>query len=965
MSLVQLETSTKTNVEELKRRLEEKIEGEVRFDKISRALYSTDASVYLIEPLGVVVAKTREDIIQALAICRNFRCPVTMRGGGTSQAGQAIGAGIQIDTSKYYNRLLEVNAEQMWVRVEPGIVLDELNAQLAPLGLRFAPDISTASRATIGGMMANNSSGARSVLYGKTIDHVIEQTVLLSDGSIAHFREIVRNEVPTGDTLEAACYRTVLGLAAEHAAEIDRRYPKILRRVGGYNLDEFVDPAKPINLAKMMVGSEGTLGIVLEAKLRLVPLPTAKAVMVISFADLLESLTAAPVIVGHKPSAVEVMDKSILDNTRQNAALDQIRTTFMEGDPGATLCVEFYGDRKEDLPPRLKALEEDLRSRRLGYAYHSETEPAAQAKIWSLREAALGLSMAMKEDAKSISFVEDTAVAPEKLRDFIDQFLQIVRSHGTTAGVYAHASVGCLHVRPVVNLKTEEGVRRFEAIAQDVADLVLQFGGALSGEHGDGLVRSPFMRQMFGPVLYEAFREIKRTFDPHGILNPGKIVDAPPITTNLRFGARYETANPTTWFDYSEYGGMGGAVEMCSGVGACRKKLSGTMCPSYMATREEAHTTRGRANTLRLAMTGRLGESGLGDKGVYEVLDLCLECRACKAECPVGVDMARFKSEFLADYWRRHGTPHAARALGNVHRMSVWGSRFAPLSNWISSSAPGRWVNEKLFDIDQRRTLPAWRRETFAKWLAKNSPRPPKGKTNVTLFNDTFTNHYDPEIGVAALETLERGGCAVNVVRPGCCGRPLISKGLLAEARAHAEKLVNGLFPIASRGEKILFCEPSCLSAVKEDAPSLVRGEAQRKAQAVAKACSLFDEFASQLDLPLHAGPKKILLHGHCHQKSMGLLPATVALLSQIPSAVVVDLDAGCCGMAGSFGYSREHYEVSEAIANRRLLPTVKAMGAGDILVAPGTSCRHQVADLAGAKATHPAVLIRSLLTDA
>jgi FAD/FMN-containing dehydrogenase/Fe-S oxidoreductase len=965
MSLVQLETSTKTNVEELKRRLEEKIEGEVRFDKISRALYSTDASVYLIEPLGVVVAKTREDIIQALAICRNFRCPVTMRGGGTSQAGQAIGAGIQIDTSKYYNRLLEVNAEQMWVRVEPGIVLDELNAQLAPIGLRFAPDISTASRATIGGMMANNSSGARSVLYGKTIDHVIEQTVLLSDGSIAHFREIVRNEVPTGDTLEAACYRTVLGLAAEHAAEIDRRYPKILRRVGGYNLDEFVDPAKPINLAKMMVGSEGTLGIVLEAKLRLVPLPTAKAVMVISFADLLESLTAAPVIVGHKPSAVEVMDKSILDNTRQNAALDQIRTTFMEGDPGATLCVEFYGDRKEDLPPRLKALEEDLRSRRLGYAYHSETEPAAQAKIWSLREAALGLSMAMKEDAKSISFVEDTAVAPEKLRDFIDQFLQIVRSHGTTAGVYAHASVGCLHVRPVVNLKTEEGVRRFEAIAQDVADLVLQFGGALSGEHGDGLVRSPFMRQMFGPVLYEAFREIKRTFDPHGILNPGKIVDAPPITTNLRFGARYETANPTTWFDYSEYGGMGGAVEMCSGVGACRKKLSGTMCPSYMATREEAHTTRGRANTLRLAMTGRLGESGLGDKGVYEVLDLCLECRACKAECPVGVDMARFKSEFLADYWRRHGTPHAARALGNVHRMSVWGSRLAPLSNWISSSAPGRWVNEKLFDIDQRRTLPAWRRETFAKWLAKNSPRPPKGKTNVTLFNDTFTNHYDPEIGVAALETLERGGCAVNVVRPGCCGRPLISKGLLAEARAHAEKLVNGLFPIASRGEKILFCEPSCLSAVKEDAPSLVRGEAQRKAQAVAKACSLFDEFASQLDLPLHAGPKKILLHGHCHQKSMGLLPATVALLSQIPSAVVVDLDAGCCGMAGSFGYSREHYEVSEAIANRRLLPAVKAMGAGDILVAPGTSCRHQVADLAGAKATHPAVLIRSLLTDA
>ncbi len=965
MSLVQLTIDTSIDVEGLRRQLEEKIEGEVRFDKISRALYSTDASVYLIEPLGVVIAKTRDDIIQALEICRSFRCPVTMRGGGTSQAGQAIGAGIQIDTSKYYNRLLEVNAEERWVRVEPGIVLDELNAQLAPLGFRFAPDISTASRATIGGMMANNSSGARSVLYGKTIDHVLEQTVLLSDGTIANFREMPRKDVPTGDTLEAACYRTVLELAAEHAGEIDRRYPKILRRVGGYNLNEFVDSSKPVNLAKMMVGSEGTLGIVLEAKLQLVSLPKAKAVMVISFVDLLESLSAAPIIVGHKPSAVEVMDKSILDNTRQNAALDRIRTTFMEGDPGATLCVEFYADRKEDLPPRLKALEEDLRSRRLGYAYHSETEPAAQAKIWSLREAALGLSMAMKEDAKSISFVEDTAVAPEKLRDFIDRFLQIVRSHGTTAGVYAHASVGCLHVRPVVNLKTEEGVRRFEAIAQEVADLVLEFGGALSGEHGDGLVRSPFMRQMFGPPLYEAFREIKRTFDPLGILNPGKIVDAPPIATNLRFGAGYKTATPTTWFDYSEYGGMGGAVEMCSGVGACRKKLSGTMCPSYMATREEAHTTRGRANALRLAMTGKLGESGLGDKGVYEVLDLCLECRACKAECPVGVDMARFKSEFLADYWNRHGTSHAARALGNVHRMSVWGSRFAPLSNWISASPPGRWMNEKLFDIDQRRTLPAWKRETFAKWLAKHSPRQAKGKTNVTLFNDTFTNHYDPHIGVAALETLERGGCNVSVVRPGCCGRPLISKGLLAEARAHAEKVVDGLFPIASRGEKILFCEPSCLSSVKEDAPSLLRGEAQRKAQVVAKACNLFEEFASQLDLPLHSGPKKILLHGHCHQKSMGLLPATVALLSRIPEATVVDLDAGCCGMAGSFGYSRQHYDVSEAIANRRLLPAVRAMGAGDVLVAPGTSCRHQVAELGGVEATHPAVLIRSLLAEA
>lgn len=940
--------------ESLERELKESIEGEVRFDKISRALYSTDASVYQIEPAGVVIPRHREDLIRVVEICRRSRCPMTMRGGGTSQAGQAIGEGIVIDTSKYLHRVLEVNAEERWVRVEPGIVLDELNAQLAGLGLRFAPDISTASRATIGGMMANNSAGARSVLYGKTLDHVLEQVVMLADGSIVHFREIARTETPTGESLEAACYRKVLRLASEHAEEIARRYPKILRRVGGYNLDEFTDAAKPVNLAKMMVGSEGTLGVVLEAKLRLVPLPKAKAVMVIEFADLLESLAATPVILRHGPSAVEVMDKAILDNTRQNAALDGIRKSFIEGDPGATLCVEFYADKQEDLPPRLRALEENLRADKLGYGYRAETEPAAQARIWSLREAALGLSMAMKDDAKSIPFVEDTAVAPERLSEFIARFLKLLSAHETTAGIYAHASVGCLHVRPVINMKTAAGVRKFEAIAEDVAALVLEYGGALSGEHGDGLVRSPFLRRMFGDTIYEAFREIKRTFDPDGIFNPGKIVDAPPVTSNLRFGVNYAARNPKTFFDFSEYGGVAGAVEMCSGVGACRKKLAGTMCPSYMATREESDSTRGRANVLRLAISGRLHEAGLGDEGVRGVLDLCLECRACKAECPVGVDMARFKSEFLADYYSRHGTPLQVRMAGNIDRLSKWGSRFAPLSNLLSSGAPAAF-------LDPRRKLPAWKRGTFARWAAKHRPsRGGEATPFVTLFNDTFTNHYEPEIGTAAVEILERGGCGVNIVRPGCCGRPLISQGLLGQAREGAAKLIDALFPIAERGEKILFCEPSCLSAVKEDAPSLVRDELQRKGHVVAQACMLVEEFAAKLDLPLRAGPERILLHGHCHQKSMGMLGATRSLLSRIPSASVVELDAGCCGMAGSFGYT--HYDVSVAIANRRLIPAAKAMKPGEVLVAPGTSCRRQVADLASATALHPATLVRSLL---
>jgi len=402
----------------------------------------------------------------------------------------------------------------------------------------------------------------------------------------------------------------------------------------------------------------------------------------------------------------------------------------------------------------------------------------------------------------------------------------------------------------------------------------------------------------------------------------------------------------------SEHGGFGGAVEMCSGVGACRKKLSGTMCPSYMATRDEKDSTRGRANVLRLAMAGRLGESGLGDEGVYKVLDLCLECRACKAECPVGVDVARFKSEFLADYWQRHGTPLRARALGDVARASVWGSRFAPVSNWVAGAAAG------MLGIDTRRRLPVWRRRTFEHQAAPASGRP------VALFNDTFTNHYDPEIGIAALEVLERGGCSVDVVRPGCCGRPLISQGLLAQAGAQAAKIVDGLWPIANRGGKILFLEPSCLSAVKEDIPSLLRGEQQTKARAVATACTLFEEFAGGLDLPLRAGPQRVLLHGHCHQKSMGLLDASKALLLKIPGATVVDLDAGCCGMAGSFGYTREHYDVSVAIANRKLLPAVKEMQPGDVLAAPGTSCRHQVAGLSSVVAHHPAVLIRGLMSD-
>ncbi len=930
MSLVQIRPEATA----LRKALDGRIEGEVRFDEVTRALYSTDASAYQLHPMGVVLPRTREDIVNAVGTAARLGCAVTMRGGGTSQAGQAIGEGLIIDTSKYYNRILEINAGERWARVEPGIVLDELNAALKPHNLRFAPDISTASRATVGGMMANNSAGARSVLYGKTIDHVLEQTILLANG------EIISSDHPP-------LLREVQRIAMENADEIDRRFPKVLRRVGGYNLDCFTDPGKPANLSKIMVGSEGTLGVVLEAKINLVPLPKAKAVLAIQFRDLLEALAATPAILLHKPSAVEVMDAFILDNTRQSPRLEAIRRTFLEGDPGALLCVEFYADRADELPPRLCALEADLRERRTGYHFFHALDLPAQQRIWSLREAALGLSMAQKGDAKSLSFVEDTAVAPERLSEYIGRFLALIRKHGTSAGVYAHASVGCLHVRPVVNMKTAEGVAKFQAIANDVADLVLEYGGALSGEHGDGYVRSPFMEKMFGPKIYQAFRAIKRLFDPQGILNPGKIVDAPPLASNLRFGAGYQSPNPATYFDYSEYGGMGGAVEMCSGVGACRKKLEGTMCPSYMATHEETDSTRGRANVLRLAMLGKLGDRS--DEGVHHALDLCLECRACKAECPVGVDVARFKSEFLAGYWERHGVPIRERLFAHAHLLAKWGSAFAPLSNWVAALVPAPGITAS-------RHVPAYRRRTLDKLFDGEADAP------VLLYKDTFTNHYAPEVGIAAARVLRASGHRVGLAPNLCCGRPLISKGFLGEATRLAEEATEQLYPLAERGKRFAFCEPSCLSAVKEDVPSLLRGELRRQAETIAKQSVSFEELALEAPPPFAEGPKRVLLHGHCHQKSMGLLAPAQALLSRIPGATVTDLDAGCCGMAGSFGYAEEHFEVSRKIAERRLLPAARGMKPGDVLVAAGTSCRHQVDDLAGIEAIHPAILLDRLL---
>jgi FAD/FMN-containing dehydrogenase/Fe-S oxidoreductase len=995
--------------------------GEVRFDRLSRALYSTDASVYQIVPLGVLLPRTEADIAAALEVCRTFRVPLTARGGGTSQAGQCIGPGLVLDCSKYLSRVLEINPAGRWARVQPGCVLDDLNLEVRPHSLQFAPDISTSNRATLGGMIANNASGTHSVIHGKTLDHVLELKVLLADGTVAHLRPLDEAELRAAcarSDLEGAAYRLVRRLAAEHAAEIERRYPKILRRVGGYNLDLFVPradgSAAPFNLAGLFVGSEGTLGLTLEAKLRLIELPRSRGLLVVHFTELLDALGATPDLLAHGPAAVEVIDRYVLDSTRLNPEASRLRD-FIRGDPAAILIVEFYADRADDLPARLDALEADLRRRGHGYHVHRTTDGPGQARIWKLRKAALGLSMAEKGDAKALSFVEDTAVAPDRLRDYIGEFLGVVKRHGTTAGVYAHASVGCLHVRPVIDLKTAEGVRRFEAIAAEVAELVLRYGGALSGEHGDGLVRSPFQEKMYGPALYSAFRELKKELDPLNLLNPGKIVDAPPLASNLRYGAGYVTPEVATTFDFGADGGVVRAAELCAGVGECRKKREGTMCPSYQATRDEQHSTRGRANALRLAMTGQLGLHGLTAPEVHAALDLCLECKACKAECPTNVDMARLKAESLHQYHREHGLPWRNHVFGNVAAVSRWGSRLAPVSNWLAQSRLVRWLNEKLLGIDRRRRPPAFVRQTFVRryaelWAAGEIGL---GIPRVLLFPDTFVNYHEPAIGVAAVAAMQSLGCYPIVGLPPklsssdaihesgestfsekmsqpaaaelswinrcfrlarglvCCGRPMISNGLLDRAAHHASLNVACLHPLAAAGVPIVACEPSCILTIKDDYPALLRGEQRRQAETVAAQCYTFEEFVESrlavADPPpvrFKPGPKRILVQGHCHQRALVGMGPLLRLLRRIPGAEVIDLDAGCCGMAGSFGYEKEHYEVSRLVGEQRLFPALRQAAPEDVIVAPGFSCRLQIQHFTGRDAVHPAQLLHALLDE-
>jgi FAD/FMN-containing dehydrogenase/Fe-S oxidoreductase len=962
-------------VRELEHELRKVLAGDVRFDRTSRLLYATDASMYQVEPIGVVIPRDADDVQAAVDVARQAGAPLLPRGGGTSLGGQTVNHALVIDMSAHLNRVLEVNAEERWARVGPGLVQDELNHHLRPLGLLFGPDTSTSNRATLGGMIGNNSGGSHSIAYGLTVDHVLEITAILADGTRIVFGEVTAEEFEARARRpgrEGDIYRVVGRIRATYADEIRARYPAHWRRVAGYNLNELVGVGvkpgsyagggngapRPFSMARLLVGSEGTLMTVVEAKVRLVERPRATALDVIHFAEMQEALEASQSILESGPYAVELTDKMILDLARGNIEQRQ-RAAFIQGDPAAILMVEYAGDSDAEVRAKVEALEDRRRRERIGYAAHVTYDAAAQQSIWKLRKAGLGLLLGMKGDRKPIAFVEDTAVEPRHLAKFVARFREIFARHDTEGAYYGHCSVGCLHIRPVINLKTPRGLEQVRTIADEITELVLEFGGTISSEHGDGRARGPFLQRMYGPTLMQAFRELKQVFDPDNRMNPGNLVASPGITEHLRYGPQYTTWQPVTRLDFTDQGGFAAAIEMCNGVGVCRKTLEGTMCPSYMATRDEEHSTRGRANALRAVLSGQVPAAEFTGQRLYEVMDLCLECKGCKAECPSNVDMAKLKYEFLHHYYRANGLPLRNRLFGHLARLNAVGARAPGLANRLARLAPSRWLLEKVAGIDRRRPLPPLAAETFTDWFTRRPAGAPGPRGEVVLFHDTFVTYNAPEIGRAAVGLLEAAGYRVVLVDRACCGRPLISKGLLDRAREHAAWNVARLAPYAARSTAIVGLEPSCLLTLRDESVDLLRTD---EARAVARHSLLLEEFLARerargLQLPFHGRGRQVLLHGHCHQKALVGTAPTVAVLGWA-GFEVSEVDSGCCGMAGSFGFEREHYDISVWLGNRRLAPAVQAAAADTEVVAPGISCRQQIEHLTGRRAKHPAEVL-------
>lgn len=955
--------------------LRQSVSGEVRADEISRTLYSTDASIYQVKPYAVLIPRSVEDIQTAVRLAGKYHIPLLPRGGGTSLAGQTVNEALVIDTTPHLNRILEVNAEEKWVRAEPGVILASLNAHLKPYGLKFGPDPASGTRAVLGGIVGNNSSGSHSILYGMTADHLLAVKVILSDGSLAEFSaktEAELEQIQAQDGFEAEIYRQMLALVRNpHNLEVIRKStPRHWRRCGGYNLDRLTDgqgfsfrwPHDPrFNLAKLICGSEGTLGFITEVKLNLVESPKLSALAIVHFDDLRTSLDSVPTMLEVQPSAVEMLDAHSMALVENAPLFAEMQRSFIRGKPNNVLIVEFYGESLPELQARLEHLHQHLQARQVPFtAIVNLTDPAAIETVWKVRTAGFGILMGMKGDTKPLAIVDDAAVPPAHLADYIIQLEEYCKQDlDHEISYFAHASAGCLHVHNMLNAKLAADVAKFPKIVSFSGGLLKQYGGVLSSEHGDGRLRSWLNPHFFGEEMYALFQQVKRIFDPQNIFNPGNIVNAPPMTEHLRYGPNYKTLPITPALDFGPEG-FDRAVEMCNGTAICRN-LTGTMCPTYKASRDERLVTRGRANALRAAISGGIA---FDSPDVYDTLDLCVSCKACRTECPSSVDMAKLKAEYLHQYYKTHPMPLRSRFFSYFGDLSkLAGGWMAPLSNFVLNLGFARALMNRALKLAPARPLPAFARSTFDDFYRRRKRT--RSAKSVVLIVDVTRNYNRPEIAQAAFHVLE--ACGYNVIVPPehDFGRPAFSKGDLALARQKALKALKVLAPYAAQNIPIVGLEPSDISMLIEDNASLLPGD-ERVKQVAVQTLS-FEEFlwremqAGNLAGKFKPQSGKILLHGHCHQKALIGTKYSEELLTFL-GYQVKEAGSGCCGMAGSFGYEAEHYELSMKMGEVTLFPAVRAQSKDTLVVAAGVSCHEQIAHGTGRDALHPAQVLYQAL---
>ena len=965
----------------LAEKLSREVEGEVLFDRFSRGRYATDASIYQIEPVGVVVAKRSSDVAAALALAREEGVSVLMRGGGTSQSGQTVGRSLVIDTSKYLNTIIETDFEARTAWVEPGIAMDDLNRQIKASGLWFPVDVSTSSRATIGGMTGNNSCGTRSIRSGIMRDNVLAIDALLADGTAARFGPLDSGfESSNAPDAVRDLFRDLLAFGRREADHIAQAFPGVSRRVGGYLIDAILPAAdgeeQPVNAATLLCGSEGTLALSQAIKLKLSPQPRNKALGLCHFPTFRAAMESAQHIVKLGPVAVELVDRTLIELARDIDMFRPIMETYVRGKPDALLLVEFAEDDQAENLRRLDQLDELMGDLGQPNSVVKVAEGAEQAAIWGVRAAGLNIMMSMKSEGKPVSFIEDAAVPLEHLADYTERLTAVFERNGTTGTWYAHASVGCLHVRPVLNLKLERDAITMRAIAEEAFEMVREYKGAHSGEHGDGLVRSEFHEPMYGRRTVQLFEEVKDRFDPDGILNPGKIVRAPRMNDRalLRYKPDYAVDDFETELDWSDYpgggGGFQGAVEMCNNNGECRKQVGGAMCPSYRITRNERDLTRGRANALRLAISGQLGPDALDSDDMLEAMKLCVSCKACKRECPTGVDMARMKIEVLAAANRRKGLSLRDRLIAYLPRYARTAAALAPVMNLRNTFPSLAGLLQKPTGLARQRKLPTWSSRPFADAAR---PAAPAAEKTVAVFADTFNRYFEPANLQAAVSVLAKLGYHAEVLQPAprsgrralCCGRTFLAAGLVDEARSEAQRVLDAARPFVERGVPIVGLEPSCLFSLRDEFGAMLPGA---ETAALADNALLFEEFlvreagAGRISTPLARHDGKLALHGHCHQKAFGAMDAVKGALALVDGLETEVIESSCCGMAGSFGYQAETYQESMQMAELSLLPAVRATSSVTLLAADGFSCRHQIQDGAGREARHVARILDDLI---